>query len=56
MDLIDALFIEVNPIPIKAAMNMLGMEVGPLRLPLCDMAPKNELILRESLTRMGLLK
>ena len=56
MDLIDALFIEVNPIPIKAAMNMLGMEAGPLRLPLCDMAPKNEAILRESMTRMGLLK
>lgn len=56
MDLIDALFIEVNPIPIKAAMNMLGMEAGPLRLPLCDMASKNEAILRESMTRMGLLK
>ena len=33
MDLIDALFIEVNPIPIKAAMNLMGMEAGSLRLP-----------------------
>ncbi len=56
MDLIDSLFIEVNPIPIKVAMNMLGMEAGPLRLPLCEMSPKNEDILRQSLVRMGLLK
>ena len=56
MDLIDALFIEVNPIPIKAAMNLLGMEAGPLRLPLCDISPKNEQILEESMKRMGLLK
>ena len=38
MDLIDALFTEVNPIPIKAAMNLLGQEAGPLRLPLCDIS------------------
>ncbi len=56
MDLIDALFIEVNPIPIKAAMNMLGMQAGPLRLPLCDISPKNEAVLRDCLTRMGFLK
>ena len=56
MDLIDALFIEVNPIPIKAAMNLLGMEAGPLRLPLCDMAEKNLETLRQSMQRMNLLK
>ena len=56
MDLIYALFIEVNPIPIKAAMNLLGMEAGPLRLPLCDISPENEKILRASMERMGLLK
>ena len=56
MDLIDALFIEVNPIPIKAAMNLLGMQAGPLRLPLCDMAEKNLEVLRQSMVRMGLLK
>ena len=37
MDFIDALFLEVNPIPIKAAMNLAGYGVGSLRLPLCDM-------------------
>jgi len=56
MDLIDALFIEVNPIPIKAAMNLLGMEAGPLRLPLCDMSEKNLETLRQSMQRMNLLK
>lgn len=55
MDLIDALFIEVNPIPIKAAMNLLGMEAGALRLPLCDISPANLEILRKSMHRMGLL-
>ena len=56
MDLIDALFIEVNPIPIKAAMNLMGMEAGTLRLPLCDISEKNLEILRQSMVRMGLLK
>lgn len=56
MDLIDALFCEVNPIPIKAAMNILGMEAGPLRLPLCDISEKNLAVLRASMERMNLLK
>lgn len=55
MDLIDALFVEVNPIPIKAAMNLLGMDAGPLRLPLCDISDKNLEVLRQSMKRMGLL-
>ena len=37
MPLINALFSEVNPIPVKAAMNLMGMEVGPLRSPLTEM-------------------
>ena len=41
LNLIKALFIEVNPIPIKAAMNLMGMEVGKCRLPLVDMSEKN---------------
>lgn len=41
MPLIDALFSEVNPIPVKTAMNLMGMEVGPLRLPLCEMEEDN---------------
>ena len=55
MDLIDTLFCEVNPIPIKAAMNLMGMEAGPLRLPLCDISDKNLAVLRASMERMGLL-
>lgn len=56
MDLIDALFIEVNPIPIKAAMDLMGMKAGGLRLPLCDISPAHLEILRASMQRMGLLK
>ena len=55
MDLIDALFVEVNPIPIKAAMNLMGQEAGPLRLPLCDISEKNLEVLRRAMTRAGLL-
>ena len=56
MDFIDSLFIEVNPIPIKCAMNLVGMEAGPLRLPLCDMAPSNLEIMKAAMKRVGLLK
>ena len=55
MDLIDALFCEVNPIPVKAAMNLMGMEAGSLRLPLCDISEKNLAVLRASMERMNLL-
>lgn len=55
MDLIDALFLEVNPIPVKAAMNLMGVDVGGLRLPLCDMADGNLDVLRRSMAHMGLL-
>ncbi|MDO4546535.1 MAG: 4-hydroxy-tetrahydrodipicolinate synthase [Clostridia bacterium] len=41
LDLINALFIEVNPIPVKAAMNAMGMNVGGYRLPLCEMDEDN---------------
>ena len=54
MDLINALFCEVNPIPVKTAMNLMGMEVGPLRSPLCSMDPKNEERLRKALTDYGI--
>lgn len=55
MDLIDALFIEVNPIPIKAAMDLLGMEAGGLRLPLCEPSAAHLETLKASMQRMGLL-
>ena len=41
LDLMDALFYEVNPIPVKTAANLMGKNVGKLRLPLCDMEPAN---------------
>ena len=40
-DLIDALFCEVNPIPVKAAMKLLGWNVGKLRMPLSEISPQN---------------
>ena len=49
LELINALFIEVNPIPVKEAMNMLGMEAGPCRLPLCEMEDKNREVLEKAL-------
>lgn len=53
-DLIKALFIEVNPIPVKTAMNILGFDVGELRMPLCEMEEKNEAVLRAELEKFGL--
>ena len=55
LDLIKALFIEVSPIPIKAAMNLLGMNVGSCRLPLTEMSEKNLDILKNELRKYGLL-
>ncbi|MCQ2530200.1 MAG: 4-hydroxy-tetrahydrodipicolinate synthase [Lachnospiraceae bacterium] len=54
IELIEALFCEVNPIPVKTAMNMMGFEVGPLRSPLCTMDPKNEERLRKALINYGI--
>lgn len=41
LDIMDSMFIEVNPIPVKTAMNILGYEVGPLRMPMCEMEESN---------------
>jgi len=51
----DALFCEVNPIPVKTAMNLLGHEVGELRLPLTSMSDKNLDFLKNALLSYGLL-
>lgn len=51
--LIDKLFIEVNPIPVKTAMNLLGFEVGDLRLPLAPMEESNLKTLRDELVSYG---
>ena len=53
--LCDALFCEVNPIPVKTAMNMMGMEVGGLRLPLCEMSEQNAEKLRKTLKDYDLI-
>lgn len=45
----DSLFSETNPIPVKTAMNLMGMNVGHLRLPLCEMEESNLLILKKEL-------
>ena len=49
------LFIEVNPIPVKAAMNMMGLNVGPMRLPLCGMSPEHEAALKKTMEEAGIL-
>jgi 4-hydroxy-tetrahydrodipicolinate synthase len=56
LNLIKALFIEVSPIPIKAAMNLLGMNVGTCRMPLVEMSEKNLAILEQEMRNYGLLR
>lgn len=56
IELIDALFCEVNPIPVKHALNLMGMEVGPLRMPLSPMEDKNLETLKNALKNYGLLE
>ena len=53
--LIDALFRQVNPIPVKTAMALMGLDAGPLRLPLCPMEPAERAQLAAVLERYGLL-
>lgn len=53
--LINALFCEVNPIPVKAAMNMLGMGAGPLRAPLSEMTDANKERLAAEMKKFGLM-
>jgi 4-hydroxy-tetrahydrodipicolinate synthase len=56
LNLIKALFCEVSPMPIKAAMNMLGMNVGKCRLPLVDITESNAEMLKNALIEYGLLE
>lgn len=53
--LINALFCEVNPIPVKTALNLMGFDMGELRLPLCEMSPGNLNTLRMEMQAFGLL-
>lgn len=54
LDLIDSLFCEVNPIPVKAAMNLMGMEVGSLRKPLTPLEEINVEKLKKALINYGI--
>ncbi len=55
IELVEALFCETNPIPVKHAMNLMGMQVGPLRKPLVSMLPDNLERLKRAMTNFGLL-
>lgn len=54
LDLINCLFIEVNPVPVKTAMNLLGFNTGNLRMPLVDMERSNFEKLKKAMTDFGL--
>ena len=54
LPLIEKLFCEVNPIPVKKALNLMGMEVGPLRMPLTEMTEANAAKLAAEMTKFGL--
>ena len=56
LDLIEALFLDVNPIPVKQAMRAIGYDVGRCRLPLCDMDPTNAEKLYSVLKQYGLVE
>ncbi len=55
LPLIRALFSEVNPIPVKQALNFMGMEAGPTRMPLSEMEPEHAEVLRREMQKVGLL-
>ena len=55
LDLINALFCEVNPIPVKEALNLMGFDVGECRLPLCKMSDEHFEMLRQIMWKHGLI-
>lgn len=55
LELINNLFIEVNPVPVKEALNLMGKDVGGFRLPLCPMTDEHRETLRRSMAAAGLL-
>ena len=54
LSLVDALFSEVNPIPVKKAMQLMGMDCGPLRMPLTEMTPENAKALAQAMKDFGI--
>ncbi|MCI6811563.1 MAG: 4-hydroxy-tetrahydrodipicolinate synthase [Lachnospiraceae bacterium] len=55
IELIDTLFCEVNPIPVKKAMNLMGLKAGPLRRPLTEMEEENAVRLEKAMKDFGIL-
>jgi 4-hydroxy-tetrahydrodipicolinate synthase len=55
LPLVNTLFIESNPAPVKEALNMMGLPAGKLRLPLVELRPENREKLRNALKEMGKL-
>ena len=55
LPLIDALFCEVNPIPVKAALNLMGMKVGDMRMPLTNLEPEHVKLLEKEMKDYGIL-
>ncbi|MBO4376836.1 MAG: 4-hydroxy-tetrahydrodipicolinate synthase [Lachnospiraceae bacterium] len=55
IELVDALFCEVNPIPVKKAVSLLGYNAGPLRLPLTEMEPEHVEVLKKAMKNYGLI-
>ncbi|NOZ77158.1 MAG: 4-hydroxy-tetrahydrodipicolinate synthase [Euryarchaeota archaeon] len=53
--LFDAMFIESNPIPVKEAMNILGLDAGGYRYPLCEISPENREALKSVMKDLGLI-
>ena len=56
LDLMNGLFMEVNPIPVKTALNLMGKDAGPFRLPLCEMTEAHTAQLRALLEKAGLVQ
>ena len=56
LPLVRALFSEVNPIPVKKALNLMGMEVGPMRMPLTEMEEDHAKVLLAELQKVGIVK
>ena len=56
IELINALFCEVNPIPVKTALNLMGFDVGPCKAPLCEMEEEHIEQLKTAMKNYGLLK
>lgn len=56
LELANAMFVEVNPIPVKAACNMMGWNAGPCKMPLCEMTEEHTAYVKSVMQKYGLIK